>query len=155
MIDAIVSTCTTHRSSSVSFCRPLWVTPSRSSSSWRTRSVASVSLLLTSSLSSDRPCDERSSSCGTEKQLWVLVTAAIANHSRWISGLSSREENECWTESGAYVILMIYHRWEDLTGCGMFTYAFLFHVLPTLYLTRMTTTSKPKQITSSTAVMKV
>ncbi|TNN88111.1 hypothetical protein EYF80_001692 [Liparis tanakae] len=51
--------------------RPLWVTPSRSSPSWRTRSVASDSLLLTSSLSSDRPCDERSSSCGTERQLWI------------------------------------------------------------------------------------
>lgn len=94
MIDANVSTCSTHQSSSVSFCRPLWVTPSRSSSSWRTRSVASVSLLLTSSLSSDRPCDERSSSCGTEKQLWIAVTGATANHSRRISGLSSENKRE-------------------------------------------------------------
>ena len=69
--------------------------------------------------------------------------------------LNKRAELESWTESGAHVILMICHRWEDFTGCGMFTYAFLFHVLPTLYLTRMTTTIKPKQITSSTAVMKV
>lgn len=67
MIDGHMIAFSAHQSSSVSFCRPLWVTPSRSSSSCRTRSVASVSLLLTSSLSSDRPCDERSSSCGTEE----------------------------------------------------------------------------------------
>ena len=40
-------------------------------------------------------------------------------------------------------------------GSVMFTYAFVFHVLPTLYLSRMSTIIKPKQITSSTDVMKV
>lgn len=74
VIEGHVLAFSTHQSSSVSFCKPLWVTPSRSSSSWRTRSVASVSLLLTSSLSSDSPCDERSSSYRTERQQWVTVT---------------------------------------------------------------------------------
>lgn len=63
-----------HRSSSVSFCSPLWVTLNRSSSNWRTRSVASVSLFLTSSLSSERPCEERSSSYKTERRIWITIT---------------------------------------------------------------------------------
>lgn len=71
-IDGYMSALSTHQSSSVSFCMPLWVTPSRSSSSWRTRSLASVSLLRTSSRSSDRLCDERSSS---------LRDREAANHS--------------------------------------------------------------------------
>lgn len=88
-------TLSTHQSSSVSFCRPLWVTPSRSSSSWRTLSVASVSLLLTSSLSSDRPCEERSSSYRTESQLWITVAGATAIRS----------------QAGVYIILVMNHRW--------------------------------------------
>lgn len=92
MIGDHVLEVSTHQSSSVSFCRPLWVTPSRSSSSWRTRSVASVSLLLTSSLSSDRPCDERSSSYGTERQLWITLTGPTANHSSWFSRLNMARE---------------------------------------------------------------
>lgn len=104
-------TLSTHQSSSVSFCRPLWVTPSRSSSSWRTLSVASVSLLLTSSLSSDRPCEERSSSYRTERQLWITVAGATAIRS----------------QAGVYTILVMNHRWQDVIWRSNSQVAYVAH----------------------------
>lgn len=59
--------CWTHLSSSVSFCRPFWVTPIRSSSNCMTLDVASSSLLFTSSFSSCRAWEEFCTSWKTIK----------------------------------------------------------------------------------------
>lgn len=57
----------THLSSSVSFCRPFWVTPIRSSSNCITLAVASSSLLFTSSFSSCKAWEEFCTSWETIK----------------------------------------------------------------------------------------